>query len=412
MKFPVLYPVAQRFDTTKIEDIPQRVRKAFSNSDLGQRVRPGQRVAVCVGSRGIHNLKKIVRSAIDCLKELGLVPYITPAMGSHGGATADGQVEVLAHLGITESGMGVPIQASMEVHSLGRIVCGAQVFVARDVMDADHIMVINRVKPHTMFRSQVESGLCKMLCIGLGRQAGASNLHQHNLSDVIKPAAGLIMQRLPVLAGLAVTETATGGTHSIDLATTESIIDLDTRLLVTAQKLLPRLPMEQLDILIVERMGKEVSGAGMDPNVIGFWRRDGGKRSPDFRIIIVLELTDASHGNAVGIGLADLTTQRVLEKVDIRATATNALTSGRPQSARLPIGLADDKHALEAAMKMFPDPDHIKIARIVDTGHLARFWVSQPVLDDLIGNDRVVVDNSPTELTFDGNNRLISLETN
>ena len=410
MKFPALYPVTRQFGFTEIKDIPGAVQRAFSQSNLAARVRPGQRIAVGVGSRGIHHLREIVASAIGCLKEMGLVPYITPAMGSHGGATAPGQIEVLSHLGITQSGMGVPIRAGMEVASLGKIECGAEVYAARDVMDAHHIMVINRVKPHTMFRGRVESGLCKMLCIGLGRQAGASSLHKYNLAEVILPAAGRIMERLPVLAGLAVTETAAGGTHSLDLAMAESIMDLDIRLQAKAKELLPRLPMEHLDILIVERMGKEISGAGMDPNVIGFWRREGGEKTPDFRVVVVLDLTDASGGNAVGIGLADLTTKRVLEKVDIEVTATNSLTSGRPQTARLPIGLAHDKAAIRAAMELFPDPDRVRMARIKDTGHLTRFWVSRPVLDDLEGRDNVRADTRPMEMVFDPNGRLMPFE--
>ena len=409
MNLPELYPVEQRFDHTTIGDISLSVRQAFATSNLAASIRPGQCVAVGVGSRGIYNLKAIVATAINCLKEMSLDPYITPAMGSHGGATADGQVDVLAHLGITETTMGVPILANMDGVALGKIDCGAEVYVARDVIDADHVMVINRVKPHTMFRSQVESGLCKMLCIGLGRQVGASSLHQYNLAEVIIPAAKRIMQNVPVLAGLAVTETATGGTHSLDLVDAEGIIDLDRRLLRRAKQLLPILPMAKLDILIVERMGKEVSGAGMDPNVIGFWRRDGGERRPDYRTIVVLDLTDASHGNAVGIGLADLTTRRTLAKVDVATTATNSLTSGLPQTARLPIGLSDDRAAIEAALNLFPDPAGVRMARIVDTGHLVTFWVSRPVIDDLAGNGNVVIDRRPRAMTFDRDNRLLPI---
>ena len=235
-------------------------------------------------------------------------------MGSHGAATGEGQATVLRGLGITEEFTGVPIRATMEVASLGKVDEGPEIFTAVDALEADHIVVINRVKPHTGFHSDVESGLCKILAIGLGRQVGAANMHKYDLARCIVPAARLILEKTSVLFGLAVTENALGGTHSVRLAGPEEFVSTDRELLTEARELLPRLPVECLDVLIVEKIGKNISGAGMDPNVVGFWRRGGGERKPDYRVLVVLDLTPESHGNASGIGLADVTTKHFARK--------------------------------------------------------------------------------------------------
>ncbi|MCK5204501.1 MAG: DUF2088 domain-containing protein, partial [Desulfobacterales bacterium] len=307
MEFPSFYRIRQRFDDTSLKDVAQAVRAEFANFKPGPKIRAGQRVAVGVGSRGTHDLKILVVTVVECLRAMQLEPYIIPAMGSHGGATAEGQAQVLAELGITEESVKAPIVSNMDVVSLGHIESGAEVFFAKDALAADHIVVINRVKPHTVFRADVESGLCKILAVGCGRQKGAANMHKYDLGNTIVPAARLIMQKASVLCGLGVTENAVGGTHSIKLVGPEEFAELDREFLKIAWTLLPKLPMDDLDILLVDEMGKNVSGAGMDPNVIGFWRREGGARKPDFRYLIVLDLTPQSHGNATGIGMADLT---------------------------------------------------------------------------------------------------------
>jgi hypothetical protein len=274
---------------------------------------------------------------VAALKSMGLKPFVIPAMGSHGGGKAEGQTGILADLGITRASVGAPIVSNMDVVSLGRIGSGAEVFFAKDALNADHIVVINRIKPHTAFRSEVESGLCKILAVGCGRQKGAANMHRYDLAQTIVPAARLIIQQAPVLCGLAVTENALGGTHSLKLTRPAEFPARDSEFLKIAWTLLPRLPVDDLDILLLDEMGKNVSGAGMDPNVIGFWRREGGPRRPDYRILVVLDLTPHSHGNATGIGMADLTTRRVVDSVDWEATYLNAFTSGVLRSARMPI---------------------------------------------------------------------------
>ena len=411
MEFPSFYRVQLRFDDTSLKDVARAVRDEFANFKPGTEVRAGQRVAVGVGSRGTHDLKSLVETVIECLRAMKLEPYVIPAMGSHGGATAEGQAQVLAELGITEASVKAPIVSNMDVVSLGHIESGAEVFFAKDALAADHIVVINRVKPHTAFRADVESGLCKILAVGCGRQKGAENMHKYDLARTIVPAARLIMQKASVLCGLGVTENAVGGTHSLKFAGPQEFAELDRRFLKIAWSLLPKLPIDDLDILLVDEMGKNVSGAGMDPNVIGFWRREGGPRKPDFRILIVLDLTSHSHGNATGIGMADLTTRRVIDQIDWNATYMNVFTSGVLRSARMPIPLENDRAAVEAALARVPAPANARMVRIVNTSELDTFWASETVLPELKANPDITVDPQPVELRFDRDARLISMST-
>jgi hypothetical protein len=409
MDLPPLYRIRQHFDVTAIADVAAAVRDEFSKFDWGNKIRPGQSVAVGVGSRGTHDLKILVASTIACLKSMGLNPFVIPAMGSHGGGTAEGQARVLAELGITRDTVDAPVVSNMDVASLGRIESGAEIFFAKDALAADHVVVINRVKPHTAFRSEVESGLCKILAIGCGRQTGAAKLHRYDLAQTIVPAARLIIRQAPVLCGLAVTENAGGGTHSLKLAAPEDFPALDSEFLKTAWTLLPKLPVDDLDILLVDEMGKNVSGAGMDPNVIGFWRREGGPRRPDYRILVVLDLTQPSHGNATGIGMADLTTRRVVGNIDWEATYLNAFTSGVLRSARMPIPVENDKSAIEAALYRTPDPAGVRMARIVNTGQLESFWATAAVASELKGQQNITVDDAACEFKFSRDDRLLPM---
>ena len=407
MQFPNLYRIKQKFDVTSLPDVGASVQEAFAQFNPAGRITAGQTVAVAVGSRGTHELKDLVTATVACLKSLQLKPFIIPAMGSHGGGTAEGQRQVLAELGITENSVGVPVVSSMDVVSLGRVDSGAEVFFAKDALDADHIVAINRIKPHTAFRSEVESGLCKILAVGCGRQKGAANMHKYDLARTIVPAARRIMEKASVLCGLAVTENALGGTHSLKLARPEEFVAVDSQFLETAWKLLPRIPLDDLDVLLVDEMGKNVSGAGMDPNVIGFWRREGGQRKPDYRILIVLDLTPHSHGNATGIGMADLTSRRVVDRIDWDATYLNAFTSGVLRSARMPIPVENDRMALEAALNRTPDLGSIRMARIVNTGELETFWATEAVLSELRAQENIAVDATPVELQFNELGRLL-----
>jgi hypothetical protein len=403
-----MYRIQQRFDTTSIGDVPEAVRRGFSRLDIGKNVQPGQRVAVTAGSRGIDNLTTITATVVECLRNMGLKPFILPAMGSHGGATAEGQVKLLGELGITESSVGAPIISTMDVISLGSLDSGAEVFMSKDALEADHIVVINRVKPHTAFRSEVESGLCKMLTVGCGKHEGALNMHKFGLAASIIPAARIILEKTSVLCGLAIVENSADRSHTMRFVLPEQFVEIDRELLELAWKFLPGIPLEELDILVVDEMGKNISGAGIDPNVVGFWRREGGWRKPDYRTIIVLDLTPQSDGNALGIGLTDLTTRRVIDKVNIQATYANALTTGIWGSVRLPIALENDRAVLETALSHVSDLDHVRMVRIVNTLHLENFWATEALLPELREKESLIVEETPYQLQFDDEGRLRS----
>lgn len=408
MNYPLMYRIQQGFDTTSIRDVPEEVRREFSRLNGGKNIKPHQRVAVAVGSRGINNLKTIVATVVECIRNMALKPFILPAMGSHGGATAEGQVKLLNEFGITESSVNAPIISTMDVISVGRLDSGAEVFISKDALEADHLVVINRVKQHTLLRGEVESGLCKMLAVGCGKHKGALDMHKFGLAASIIPAAQILLAKAPVLCGLAIMENSLDQTHTVKLALPEQFIEVDKELLESARRLLPRIPLEDLDILIVDEMGKNISGAGIDPNVIGFWRREGGPRKPDYRTLIVLDLTPQSEGNAVGIGMADLTTQRVINKVDLKPTYTNALTSGVWRSVRFPIALENDRVVLEAALSHVLDPHNVRMVRIVNTLHLENFWATEALLPELREQEGVIVDEAPLQLQFDDEGKLLS----
>ena len=408
MTFPVMYRIRQRQDATPVENVAEAVGRELARCKLEDKLRTGQTAAVAVGSRGIHDLVIIVSTAIRHLKDLGLKPFIITAMGSHGGATAEGQAEVLRELGITESAVGAPVVPNMDAVSLGRLESGAEVYFARDALEADHLVVINRVKPHTVVRGDVESGLCKMLAVGCGKQKGASNMHKYGLAASIVPAARMILEQAPVLCGLAIVENASEQTHTIRSALPNEFVNVDRELLREAKRLFPQIPLDDLDILVVDEMGKNISGAGIDPNVIGFWRRDGGPRQPDYRTLIVLDITPQSHGNAMAIGMVDLTTRQVIDKIDLQATYTNALTSGILSGARLPMALENDHAVLVAALSQVPEPDRVRMVRIVNTLSLGTFWATEAVLPELREQAGIMVDDTPLALEFDDEGRLLA----
>ena len=406
MNYPEMYRIQQSFNTTSIQDIDAAVRNEFSKLNIT--TQPGQKIAIAVGSRGIHDIRPIVRTMISCLKKRNLDPFIIPAMGSHGGATAEGQKSVLEGMGITEDIMGIPIVSSMDVVSLGKLESGVDVFFSKDALEADHIVIINRVKPHTLFRRPVESGLCKMLVIGCGKHKGAEAIHGIGVADAIVPAARIIIEKTPILCGLAVLENAKGGTQALKFAHPEDFVETDQSQLKEAWKLFPQIPLEDLDLLIIDEIGKDVSGGGMDPNVTGFWRRDGGPRKPDFRTIIVLDITQPSHGNGLGIGWADLTTQRVKDKLDLNAMYMNAITSGVFRAARIPIALKDDQVAIDTALSKIVEPEKTRMVRIKNTLELETFFTSKTLIPELREKESIIVSENAIPFEFDNKGRLLS----
>ncbi|HEX2514247.1 MAG TPA: lactate racemase domain-containing protein [Chloroflexota bacterium] len=400
-ELPPMALVRQRFQREHIADVRAAVAEALRASGLPSRLRPGARIAVTVGSRGIAQLPAIVAAAVATLRELGAEPFVVPAMGSHGGATAEGQREVLEGYGVTAAAVGAPILATMDVVEVGRTAAGVPVYTDRHAWEADGVLVFGRVKAHTAFKAPIESGLCKMLAVGLGKQRGAETLHGAGLAQAIPDVARVLLGTGKVVGGLAVVENAADDPYRIEAVPPEAFHATDEALLRLSNSLLPRIPFDHLDVLVVDWIGKNLSGSGMDPNVIGMWRRLGGERRPDYRRIVVRDVTPESHGNAIGIGWADFTTRRLVDSIDYGAMYMNCLTANAPDVARIPMTMATDREALEAAAKTSGAAGPLRIVRVHSTLRLEEMYVSQALLPEVEANPGLEVLAPPAPLLLD-----------
>jgi len=410
MSLPRFAEIEQRLYSRRIADIPTAVSRALADAGFEGRMQRGDRVAVTVGSRGIAKIAETARAVVGEVKRLGGRPFILPAMGSHGGATPAGQTEVLASLGVTSEYVGAPIRASMEVERLGKTDSGVDVFVSREALRADRIIVTNRIKQHTDFEGEYESGLLKMIAVGMGKRLGAAAMHGRrcaSLREDVPQAARMVLRRAPVAAGLAILENGYNEPAEIVGLSPEAIPEREPALMRRVRRNAARLPFRDIDLLIVDWIGKDISGIGMDTHVICrrmIWEE------PEFRgtkiqLIAALDLTEGSHGNALGVGLADLITDRLLKKIDISALKTNVLHTGWLNRAKIPLSFANDREVLEAAFIGLghPDPRAVRIVRIQDTMHLKRMWISEGLLAQARQNPRVRVLGKPAEIAFGRN---------
>jgi hypothetical protein len=381
-------------------------------------------VGVAVGSRGISNLASIVASIVDVLKGAGVQPFIVPAMGSHGGATAEGQTALLAEYGVTEERLQVPIRAGMEVERLGATEDGIDVYFSAEALRADGIVVVNRVKPHTDFGGPIGSGILKMLVIGLGKRAGAANFHASasrlGYEPVIRASARVALRVAPIICGVAIVEDQFHQTACIVALEPHEIESGEEKLFSEAKRLMPTLPFDDIDLLVVDRIGKNISGAGMDPNVIGRgvhgYSSSLGARNgtgPTIRRIFVRGLTAETHGNAIGIGLADITTDRLVNAIDRKSTFVNALTALTPQGAKIPIYFETDREALANVLASLAlrDPAQAKVVRIADTLSLDLAEVSEAYLDLARTRNDLAILNQPLEMKFDSSDNLLPISS-
>lgn len=390
--------VSRERDLDSIEDVEGAARKAVSDLPLDS-LAPGAEVAITAGSRGIHDMPVLLEGAIDELRERGFEPSVIAAMGSHGGATGEGQRETLEALGVTEDRMGCPIRTSMAVEAVGEDSLGRPVYVAEDALAADAVVLANRIKPHTDFHGPVESGLCKMAVIGLGKHRGAESLHNAGLaadfSEVIEERAELILEESPVVGGIGLIENAADRATHVEGIPADAILDREPELLDRAREELPTLPVDDLDLLIVDELGKEISGTGMDTNVIGRVLFHGEREpdSPAITRIYARSLTPASHGNGLGLGLADFVHRDVVEDLELSDMYVNIATSGEPSRARIPFTVPDDLTALILACSTtgVADPSELRVARIENTMEPDELLVSEPVVRELEGREDVSV---------------------
>jgi len=397
MEIPRLIKVRQYFKREYIEDVEDRVRGEILK--LGISIKPGSEIAIAVGSRGIRNIDRIVKATVEVVKEMGGKPFIVPAMGSHGGATAKGQKELLEGYGIREEVIGAPIRSSMEVVELPSDGLVNRVFMDKIAYSADGTIVINRIKPHTDFHGDIESGLLKMCVIGLGKHKQAIEIHRfgtYGLRHLIPLTAERIIKYGNIIFGIAIVENAYDETMIIKGVRPEEFEETDKRLLKIARENMPSLPLDNLDLLIIDQMGKDISGAGMDTNIIGRIYIDGEPEpeKPKITRIVVTDLTEKTHGNAIGIGLADFTTRKLFEKIDFNATYQNAVTSTFVLRGKIPIIAEDSRTAIEWALRTCGpiEIENAKIIRIKDTLSLSEMYVSRSILDEIKHRVEVIGD--------------------
>jgi hypothetical protein len=384
-------PVRQRFPSPREPDLAAAVRRELDRPEIRRHLRPGASVALGIGSRGLTGLAEIAAATVAALREAGCEPFVAPAMGSHGGATAAGQTALLAAYGVTESALGVPVRSDMGATELGRLANGMPVYADRIALGADLVLPINRIKSHTSFRGPVESGLTKMLVIGFGNHLGAQAIHARgyrHFSDNLLEARDLVLAQLPFHFGIATVENAAGEVARVEAVTAEALAEREPALLREAKALLPRLPVPDPDLLVIDLLGKDISGVGIDPGITG--RYAGALRNEvAVERLVVLGLTPASKGNAIGLGLADITTEEVADAVDLDATWINATTSTSLAAARLPIAMPSAREALRLALRTCgqPDPERGRGVWIEHTGALEEVRVTEALAAELDGGD-------------------------
>ena len=411
MEFPRMFRVKQKLEGPTVHDIPGAVRETIRALRLSDRVKPGQTVAITAGSRGVANIDRITRAVVDEIKAIGLKPFIVPTMGSHGEAKAEGQVKVLEHYGITEAAMGCPIKSSMAVVEIGKVK-GTTVFCDKNAWEADHIAVVGRIKAHTDFNNEIESGLFKMMAIGLGKQHGAENYHRaghhYSYAEIFPLVGKAVLATGHVLFGVGIVENGYDETAKVKALLPKDFEAEEKALLKEAKAWMARLPFEQIDLLIVDELGKNISGAGMDPNVIGRASVQKPAGKPHVRNLFVRDIRPESEGNAIGVGFADMTTWRLVKKINYAAMYMNAITAGIAEAAKVPMAFDSDRDAVQTALGMIglTPPEQARVVRIKNTLHLTEIDISESMLSEVKANARVSQVTDPATLTFDGSGNL------
>jgi len=417
MAYPKMMRIRQKMDAAKVEDVVGKVREELTRINIASFIKPGQTVALTSGSRGVANVGKITKTVVDELKRIGAKPFIVPTMGSHGGATAEGQRAVLSYYGITEESMGCPLKASMEVVSFGETAEGIPLYLDKYASEADHIGVIARIKPHTDFSGEIESGWYKMMAIGLGKHKGAQYYHQaavqHGFSDLFVAVGRELLKRTKISFGVGTVENGYDQTAIIEAVRASEMEATERRLQKISKGSLAHLPFDQLDVLIVDEMGKDVTGAGMDPNVIGRIMNvvTPEPESPKIIRIVARDLTEATEGNAVGIGLADFITKRLYDKIDYEKTKINCLCGISPEKGRVPIVGESDQDAINMALGTIGNvpAEKAKVIWIKSTLILGEVEVSEAFQEAVAQRPDLEPITAPREMKFDSQGNLLSL---
>ncbi len=414
-QLPSIFRVRQTFEAPRVDDIEGEVRRELGKLRLDEQIKPGESVAISGGSRGIANIHRVTKAIVEVMKGLGAKPFIVPAMGSHGGGTAQGQRTVLESYGITEEYCGCPIRASMETVVVCQTAEGIDVHFDRHAYEADHVVVCNRVKPHTGFVGDIESGLMKMMLIGLGKHEGAKVYHRaiqnYSFAQIVRSVAARVLEKCDVVAGLAIVENGYDETAAIAGVPPSQFESREKELLVMARRLMPRLPFDEVHLLIIDEFGKDISGSGMDTNVVGRKIHDhkpASKETPKVKRIFVRGLTEATHGNAAGIGGTEFCTTRALRQIDIETTRINCLTAGAVSGAMLPLDFPTDLAAIEAALPTIGlvEPEDAKIVWITNTLELAEVECSAAYWDEARQRSDFEILSEPRPMPFDADGNL------
>lgn len=413
---PKMVRIRQNFDRSHIpvEDIASTVQKELDREDLGGWIKPGMKIAITCGSRGMTNNALMARAMVDFVKSKGAEPYIVAAMGSHGGATAEGQTQILKDYGITEEAMGCPVKSSMETVQIGLSGVRKQpVFIDKNASEADGILLFNRIKPHTSFRGPYESGLMKMMAIGLGKQKGAESIHHQSpaiMHELVEEYGRTILENCPVLGGIAVIENAYDDTYLIKGLTPQEIIDEEPKLKEISYKTIAHLLFDKCDVLVVDKIGKNISGDGMDPNISGrFVLPQYCSGGIDAEKVVVLDITDETHGNAQGIGLAEVTTRRLVNRMKLEMTYPTGVTNTFLHLMKIPMIMDNDREALQLALMCCPeaeDHDHMKMIRIPNTAHIGEIEISEGLLPQAKANPNIEILTDLYDLPFDSQGNL------
>ena len=415
MPVPRMIRVRQQFEINSLADVVAEVHAQLQRLSLGEQIQPGETVAITAGSRGISRIAEIVKAIVDHVKSLDGVPIIIPAMGSHGGGTVAGQLAVLDGYGITEKYLQAEIRASMETVVVDTIAHNIPVHFDRHAYECDHVIVCNRIKPHTGFAGEIESGLFKMMLIGLGKHNGANIYHRaiadYSFAEIVSKVGESVLKKCNVVCGLAIVENAADEVGLIEAIPPAAMLEREKQLLTLAKQCLPRLPFPQIDLLIIDEIGKNISGTGLDTNVVGRKYNDHAATSNDLarcRRIFVRGLTEQTHGNACGIGLAEFTTQRVVDAIDPETTRINCITSSHPSGGMIPLVYPHDKAAVESALETIGlvPPEQARVVQIADTLHLEEVLVSEAFQEQLARRSDLQPLGEPQEMQFDADGNL------
>lgn len=418
-RLPRMCNVIQRFETPHVGDIAETIWKQMASLNLSDRIHPGQTVAIPGGSRGISNIPLILREVASYFKSIGAIPFLVPAMGSHGGGTIEGQLKMLASLGVTQDSIEIPVRATMETVIVAQTSNGFPVHFDKFAAEADHVFVVGRVKPHTRFVGPVESGLHKMMLIGLGKHEGAKIYHRGILSmsfpEIIAAVAEQVLQVCRICGGLAILENARDETALLEAVRPEEFKNREPELLKLANQWLPRLPFDEVDLLIVDRIGKNISGVGMDANVVGRKFNDHAATEQDLtkcRRIFIRSLTEETCGNATGIGLAEFTTQRCVDQINHEITRINCVTGNHPEAAMIPITLPNDALAVDSALQTIgmTAPEDARVIQISDTLHLSRLRVSEAYFETVRNSSHLSFEGEPFDFPLEANGWMRDIE--